>query len=108
MATTNEYIEYVCEQLRDFGDVRYKKMFGEFMVYIDDKPIVIVCDNTPFIKKVDSIANMMNDAQTGYPYNGAKEHYILDIENMKSCEEAINELVRITAVPKPKKKLSKK
>ncbi|MCI8291140.1 MAG: transcriptional regulator, partial [Clostridia bacterium] len=45
MATTNEYIEYVCEQIRGIGDVRYKKMFGEFMVYVNDKPVIIVCNN---------------------------------------------------------------
>ena len=53
MATTNEYIEYVCEQIKDIGEVRYKKMFGEYMVYINDKPVITVCDNTPFVKKLD-------------------------------------------------------
>ncbi len=28
MATTNEYIEYVCEQIKGVGEIRYKKMFG--------------------------------------------------------------------------------
>lgn len=26
MATTNEYIEYVCEQIKGVGEIRYKKM----------------------------------------------------------------------------------
>lgn len=25
MATTNEYIEYVCEQIKGIGEIRYKK-----------------------------------------------------------------------------------
>ena len=29
MATTQEYIEYVCEQITGVGEIRYKKMFGE-------------------------------------------------------------------------------
>ena len=48
MATTIEYIEYVCEQIEGIGDIRYKKMFGEFMVYVNDKPVIIVCDNNAF------------------------------------------------------------
>lgn len=28
MATTQEYIEYVCEQISGVGDIRYRKMFG--------------------------------------------------------------------------------
>jgi TfoX/Sxy family transcriptional regulator of competence genes len=40
MATTQDYIEYVCERLPDCGNVRYRKMFGEYMVYINDKPLL--------------------------------------------------------------------
>ena len=35
MATTNEYIEYVCEQIQGVGEIRYQKMFGEYMVYVN-------------------------------------------------------------------------
>jgi len=28
MATTNEYIEYVCEQIQGVGEIRYTEMFG--------------------------------------------------------------------------------
>ena len=42
MATTVEYIEYVCEQIREIGDIRYKKMFGEYMIYVNDKPVAIL------------------------------------------------------------------
>lgn len=44
MATTPEYNEYVCERLEPFGAVRSRKMFGEYMVYLNDKPIISVCD----------------------------------------------------------------
>mgnify|MGYP002508609516 FL=1 len=30
-------------------------MFGEFMVYVNDKPIIIVCNNVPFVKELDCI-----------------------------------------------------
>lgn len=32
MATTNEYIEYVCEQIKGVGEIIYKKIFGELMI----------------------------------------------------------------------------
>ena len=44
MATTPEYNEFVCERLEPFGAVRSRKMFGEYMVYLNDKPIITVCD----------------------------------------------------------------
>lgn len=104
MATTNEYIEYVCEQIKEVGEVRYKKMFGEFMVYVNDKPIIIVCDNTPFVKKLDCIEEMMQNAETGCPYKGAKEHYVLDIDNVAFCKNVVTELEKVTPIPKSRKK----
>lgn len=40
MATTNEYIEYVCEQIKGIVEIRYKKMFGEFIFYLNDKLVI--------------------------------------------------------------------
>ena len=103
MATTNEYIEYVCEQIKGIGEIRYKKMFGEFMVYVNDKPVIIVCDNVPFVKKLDCIEEMMKQAEEGFPYKGAKEHYVLDIDNKELSEKVISILEPITPLPKSKK-----
>ena len=104
MSTTNEYIEYVCQQIEGIGDIRYKKMFGEFMVYVNNKPVIIVCNNSAFVKKLDCIEQMMKSAQTGYPYKGAKEHYILDIDNSDFCKEIISKIEEVTPIPKPRKK----
>lgn len=104
MATTVEYIEYVCEQISGIGDIRYKKMFGEYMVYVNDKPVIIVCDNTAFVKKLPCIEEKMKEAQTGCPYKGAKEHYVLDIDNAEFCKSVITEVEKITPLPKPRKK----
>lgn len=104
MATSVEYIEFVCEQIRGVGDVRYKKMFGEYMVYVNDKPILLVCDSTVYVKQLDCISDKMNDAQTGIPYSGAKTHYILDIENTDLSKEVILVLEEVIPVPKPRKK----
>lgn len=104
MATTNEYIEYVCEQIKGIGEIRYKKMFGEFMVYVNNKPVIIVCDNVPFVKKLDCIKEQMQNVETGYPYNGAKEHYVLDIDNSDFCKEIVSKIEKVTLLPKPRKK----
>lgn len=107
MATSIQYIEFVCDQIRDVGAIRFKKMFGEYMVYVNDKPVLLICDNTVFVKKLDEIKEQMQDAEVGYPYNGAKEHYILDVENVELSKNVINILEVITPVPKPRKKRTK-
>lgn len=103
MATSLEFINYVCEQIKGIGEIKYKKMFGEFMVYVNDKPVIIVCDNTAFVKKLDCIEKMMVDAEVGNPYKGAKEHYILDIDDSEFCKSIVSEIEKITEIPKKRK-----
>lgn len=45
----------------------------------------------------------MEGSDVGFPYKGAKEHYILDLENDIS-REVVAKLVEVTPVPKKKKK----
>jgi TfoX/Sxy family transcriptional regulator of competence genes len=104
VATTQAFVEYICEQIRNTGDIRYKKMFGEYMVYVNDKPIFLVCGNTVFVKRLPEIAERMADAETGYPYEGAKEHYVLDVDDAPLVREIVSILEPITPLPKPRKK----
>lgn len=103
MATDKTYIEFVCEQLRG-EDAQYKKMFGEYMVYLEGKPVLLVCDNTVFVKKREELKELMAEADCGFPYDGAKEHYILDIENAELTERVIEILKEVTPLPKNKRK----
>ena len=93
MATTKDYIEYVCERLHGAGGLRYRKMFGEYMVYVNDKPVLLVCDNTVFVKIVPELAALMAD-----------EHYILDIDDTDLARQVVAVLEAVTPLPKPKKK----
>jgi TfoX/Sxy family transcriptional regulator of competence genes len=104
MATTVEFIEFVCEQIAGVGDVRYRKMFGEYMVYVNDKPVLLVCDDTVFVKQLDVIAGEMARAEKGFPYEGAKEHYILDIDDGDFSRKIAGMLEAVTAVPKKRAK----
>jgi len=104
MATTVDFIEYACGQITGVGAVRYKKMFGEYMVYVDDKPILLVCDNTVFVKILPCLDTLMANAEKGHPYNGAKEHYVLDIDNAELAKEVASALLPETPLPKPRKK----
>ena len=104
MATTLDYIEYVCDQINDTGMVRHKKMFGEYMIYVNDKPILLVCDNTVFVKIQPCLDGLLSEADKGFPYNGAKEHYILDTDNTELLRSVVGVLEPITPLPKPRKK----
>lgn len=104
MATSIEFIDYVCEQLSGIGEVRYKKMFGEYMVYVNDKPVVIVCDDTAYVKKLPCIEENMKEAECGCPYEGAKEHYVLDIDDDAFARKIVSKVEEVTPLPKKRRK----
>lgn len=107
MSTTKDFIEFVAEQIRGDGEVRYRKMFGEYMLYVNDKPLLLVCDNTVYVKMIDALKEKMEHATKGFPYQGAKEHYILDVDDAQFSREVIAILEPLTQVPIPKKKKPK-
>ena len=104
MATTVDFIEYVCSQIDEDYHVRYLKMFGEYMVYINEKPLLLVCDNTVFVKEAECLKSMMEASETGFPYQGAKEHYIVDIDNRDLVDQIVELLERVTPVPVKKQR----
>jgi TfoX/Sxy family transcriptional regulator of competence genes len=104
MASTQSFIEFVCDQIKGTGEITYKKMFGEYMIYVNAKPILLVCDNTVYIKMLNEIKEAMQNEETGEPYKGAKPHYILNVDNAEFSKKIVSILEPISSLPKKKKK----
>ena len=100
MSTSKEYIGFVLDQLNDIDDVSCKKMFGEYMVYLNDRPVLLVCDNTVFVKNHPALAHLLAEAPEGLPYPGAKPQKILDVENRALTAQVLEILERVTPVSK--------
>lgn len=107
MASSIDFVEFVMEQLGGVGVLRYRKMFGEYCVYVNEKPIVLVCDDQVFIKIIPELDEVMVGAERGFPYEGASERYILDIENRELARRAVAILERHTPLPRLKRKKQK-
>lgn len=104
MASTLDYVQYVIDQIKTGGTITYKKMFGEYLIYCTGKPVVMVCDNTAFVKMLDCIKPLMEGAETGFPYDGAKEHYIVNADDGEHLSNVVNILEKNVPIPKKKKK----
>lgn len=110
MASDREFVEYVCDQIRDAGVISYRKMFGEYAIYCNGKVVALVCDNQFFLKATDSGRSRIGNIVEAPPYPGAKPYFLIsdDLDN----RERISSLVRITEreipLPKPKKKAGTK
>ena len=104
MASYIDFVNYVVEQIRNAGTITWKKMFGEYLIYSNGKPVVLVCDNTAFVKIHDCVKPYLETAEKGVPYAGAKEHYIVDVDNSELLSTLVQELEKVIPVPKPRKK----
>lgn len=104
MSTARDYVEYACEQIAGTGAVRFRKMFGEYVVYVDDKPLLLVCDNTVFVKILPCLEPLLADAEQGLPFPGARPHYVLDIDNPPLARAVVAALLPVIPLPRPKKK----
>ena len=102
MASNIEFIEFISSQLEGLGCVRYRKMFGDYMIYLDEKPIILVCDNIAYIKRLPELSDFMADAESGIPYEGAKEHYILDVDHKTVLQEVVSRLWKYLPYPSQK------
>lgn len=102
MSTSKEYMDFVLEQLDGISGVTYRKMFGEYLVYVQERPVLLVCDNCVMVKKLPALAHLMADAPEGVPYDGAKAHYLLDIENRELVKAVVEILVQVMPVPRRK------
>ncbi|MDR1149442.1 MAG: TfoX/Sxy family protein [Spirochaetaceae bacterium] len=100
MASDIGYVQYVVDQIKTTGTITYKKMFGEYLIYVNSKPVVMVCDNTAFVKMLECIKPLMENAETGFPYQGAKEHYIVNVDNSEQLTNIVTVLEKNVAVPK--------
>ncbi|MDR1036749.1 MAG: hypothetical protein LBT40_09295 [Deltaproteobacteria bacterium] len=104
MASSDEFIAFVCGLLEGAGTVRSRRMFGESLVYLNDKPAVLVCDDVAFVKVHPCLDGILAGAEKASPYPGAKDHYVLDVDDAGLVMEAVLTLEPHLEVPKPRKK----
>ncbi len=103
MPCTTDFIDFLCEAIAPLGEVKARKMMGDYVIYLDGKCIITACDNIAYIKMHPSLSEIMSDAETGHPYPGAKEAYILDIDDKALVSEALTTLWSKLPYPKSRK-----
>jgi TfoX/Sxy family transcriptional regulator of competence genes len=107
MATDASFVEHVCDQANLRG-LTFRKMFGEYALYVDGKVVALACDNSLFLKPTDAARAILKAEPAGTPFPGAKPHYCIDIA--LDDPPLLNRLLRETAdvLPLPKPKAARK
>ena len=106
MASSEEFVRFVCDQMGRAEKISYRKMFGDYGVYCDGKIFALICDNRLFVKITKAGGVIWPDLPQEAPYEGAKQHFAVD--DVADAEK-LSALVTATCseLPLPKQKKSK-
>lgn len=73
MASSQNYLQFVLEQLSELDDISYRAMMGEFILYYRGKVIGGIYDDRLLVKPVPSAVAYMQNPTYELPYEGAKK-----------------------------------
>jgi TfoX/Sxy family transcriptional regulator of competence genes len=106
MASDENFVNFIIEQMEEAGSVHSRKMFGEYAIYCDGKVVALVCDDQLFVKPTEAGRAFIGEVVEAPAYPGAKASFL--IEDKFEDREWISNLARVTAealpAPKPKNK----
>jgi len=104
MSSDLGFVEFVVEQIENAGEIRYKKMFGEFALYSDGIIFALICDDQLFMKPTEAGRSFIDPVVEAPPYPKAKPYFL--IEDQLENKEWLSTLVRLSVkeLPTPKKR----
>ena len=112
MGSEMNFVEFIVDQLEEAGTIRYRKMFGEFAIYCNEKIVGLICDNQFFVKPTAAGREFIGEErlEEQSPYPGAKPYYL--IADQVEDRDWLSELVQISEkelpLPRAKKPKEKK
>lgn len=104
MATDQVFVNHICEQAGLGSALTFKRMFGEYALYLEGRVVAFVCDNQLFVKPTPEGRAVLGTVTEGSPYPGAKMHFL--VGDALDDRDVLKRLLVTTALalplPKPK------
>ena len=105
MASSEEYLDFILEQLSELEEMSYRPMMGEYILYYRGKIIGGIYDNRLLLKPVKVVMDQLRQNRLERPYEGAKEMILIeDIEDKSFLARLIRDMYEVLPAPKVKKK----
>ena len=105
MASSEEYLAFILEQLSELEEISYRCMMGEYLLYYRGKIIGGIYDNRFLLKPVKAVLNQLGQPRLERPYEGAKEMILLEeLEDKSFLANLIKDMYAYLPAPKVKKK----
>jgi len=106
MATDKSLADYIISQIETPRIISYRKMFGEYALYCDEKVVALICDNRLFVKPTEAGRNHIGQVVEAPPYRGAKNYF--QVDDMIENSDKLSRLIELTADELPLPKIKKK
>ena len=104
MASSQDYLQFVLEQLSELDGISYRTMMGEFILYYREKIVGGIYDDRLLVKPVKSAIEYIKDPTYELPYDGAKEMLLVEnIDDKKYLAGLFNAMYSELPAPKAKK-----
>ena len=105
MASSQNYLKFILEQLSGLNDISYRAMMGEFILYYHGKIVGGIYDERLLVKPVKSAIAYMKNLSYELPYDGAKEMLLVDdVDNKEYLSGLFIAMYDELPTPKAKKK----
>jgi TfoX/Sxy family transcriptional regulator of competence genes len=104
VATEQSFVEYIQSQSGLGYELTFKKMFGEYALYLHGKVVAFACDNQLYLKPTEEGRSLLGKVSEHPPYPGAKLYFRLDeqMEDRELLREVFETTARVLPLPKPK------
>lgn len=104
MATDQGFVEYIQSQSGLDHHLAFKKMFGEYALYLHGKVVAFACDNQLYLKPTEEGRALLGTVSEHPPYPGAKLYYRIDeqLEDRELLRNVFETTARALPLPKPK------
>ena len=104
MASHQDFVDYVAEQLREAGAICSRKMFGEYGLYCDGIFFAVICDDQLFVKVTPAGEAAFPQLPKASPYEGAKDYIGVEDVDDRDTLTALTRLTCLALQAQPKKR----
>jgi TfoX/Sxy family transcriptional regulator of competence genes len=77
MGSSSDTVQFIVDQAGLGDALQFRKMFGEYALYVNGKVVALVCDDQLFIKPTAAGRAELGRVVERPPYPGAKNHFLV-------------------------------
>ncbi len=101
MASSKGYLDFILEQLSGTGEITYRAMMGEYILYDRGRIVGGIYDDRLLVKPVRAALSLMPDAIREAPYEGAKPMLrVDDVDNKEFLRQLFQAMYDELTAPK--------